>query len=83
MSLIGEERWCQASKGSGDDYVSWGSGCLTEDQHSGNGDLCTAWTNCADGERVECVGEYKVQSDEAGVRCLDTGDAIASQDYCN
>ena len=77
MSAIGEEEWCHGNKNGGDEEtgVSWGSGCIDE--------LCTAWTTCADGERVECTGEYKAQADEAGVRCLDTGDAIASSDYCD
>lgn len=75
-SIIGDEDWCSGLKNpGGDDYQSWGTGCIEEG-------LCHAHTNCEDGSRVECDGEFKVQADEAGVRCYDTGSDPGTWDYC-
>lgn len=83
LQQIGDEDACRGTKteptdegGGGGDETTWGTTCNDDT------DLCYAWTNCPDGERADCIGEYQVQSDSTGVRCLDTGDAISSEEYC-
>lgn len=77
MRLIGDERYCGASKTEPDGgTTSWNAGC-TED-------WCTATVHCSDGETVlSCSGEYSAQADEAGVICKDVYDSsLATTDYC-
>lgn len=42
---------------------------------------CTAWTNCANGSRVTCNGDYRGSADQAGVTCQDTG-SDHEEEFC-
>ena len=84
ISRIGDEEACTGKKttqdpeGGGGETTNWGTECNT------NARLCVGWTTCPDGTRLQCLGEFTAQADEAGVRCTDTGGSggLADQDYC-
>lgn len=77
MAQIGDTGICNAQKTDTEGTTtSWGTRCDEPD-------LCKAWIQCPNGTTKECVGEYEVKADDAGISCQDTGDdTLMTTDYC-